>query len=854
METDSRDDHDILIHLIRQLRKRIKELECSYVISDIAARPNGSIYQIIQDITDRIPHVFQQPEHTCARVTIGPKITQTDNCNSCQWKLDTSITANGKVAGVLEVGYTGEPPHNGSPFLDEEKKLLQLIAAHIGLIVHSNTLKDTLALSDNLYRNLVDNYPVGIFRSNLKGELLYANAACLHMFGYDSLQAAIEAGSTLRVYKNPADRTAMLEMLERTGRVADYEVECLTRTGESVFVLASATLESDVITAILMDITDRKLAENALERSEKRFRTLADNALVGIFQTNLKGGVLYINDVAARMCGYESLEEAMAAGPLEVYRNPEDRKTLIGILKQTGKVADFELELKTKAGESIIVLLSASLESDVITGMMRDITANKRTEEALRFEREQLLSLFDSMDLLIYVSDPSTNEILYMNKTMENLFGRQAVGGICYREFQGLESPCPFCTNEMMLKQHPVPYHWEYYNPRIDRHFSIIDRFIKWPDGRNVRFEVATDITKGKREEQYLEEAFNQIKSLKEQLEAENVYLRDEIELKEGYGGVIGTSDSLRYVMYRIQQVAPTGTTVLLTGETGTGKGIFARLIHRASDRRDRPFVNVNCAGLPANLIESELFGREKGAFTGSTARQIGRFELANGGTIFLDEIGELPLELQAKLLKVIEDREFERLGSPHTMKVDVRVVASTNRNLEEEVKKGKFRQDLYYRLSVFPVTIPPLRHRKEDIPLLVRAYVKRFQKAYHKDIKKISKNTMEFLENYAWPGNVRELINVVERAVIVSDGPELRLAEKTDTVPVKSVREERTPSAGSRETKALAEAEREHILRTLQETGWRIEGKGGTAQLLQIHPNTLRARMKKLGIKRPGR
>jgi formate hydrogenlyase transcriptional activator len=306
--------------------------------------------------------------------------------------------------------------------------------------------------------------------------------------------------------------------------------------------------------------------------------------------------------------------------------------------------------------------------------------------------------------------------------------------------------------------------------------------------------------------------------------------------------------------MYRIHKVAPTGTTVLLTGETGTGKGIFARLIHRLSDRRDKPFVNVNCAGLPTNLIESELFGREKGAFTGSTARQIGRFELANGGTIFLDEIGELHLELQAKLLKVIEDREFERLGSPHPVKVDVRVIASTNRNLEEEIKRGKFRQDLYYRLSVFPVTIPPLRHRKEDIQLLVRAYVKRFRKAYQKDIKSISKKTMEFLENYAWPGNVRELINVIERAVIVSDGPELRLAEKTDAVPVESVREERPTLAALRETKSLAEAEREHILRTLQETGWRIEGQRGAAQLLHIHPNTLRARMKKLGVKRPGR
>jgi len=224
------------------------------------------------------------------------------------------------------------------------------------------------------------------------------------------------------------------------------------------------------------------------------------------------------------------------------------------------------------------------------------------------------------------------------------------------------------------------------------------------------------DITERKSGEEALKKAFEEIKELKEQLEAENIYLREEVQLKDGPGNIVGASNPLKYVLHRIQQVARSKTTVLLTGETGTGKGLFARSLHEASDRRDKPFVNVNCAGLPPNLIESELFGREKGAFTGSTARQIGRFELANSGTIFLDEIGEFPLELQAKLLKVIEDGEFERLGSPRAVKVDVRIIASTNRNLEEEIKKGRFRKDLFYRLNVFPVTIPPLRERREDI------------------------------------------------------------------------------------------------------------------------------------------
>ena len=323
------------------------------------------------------------------------------------------------------------------------------------------------------------------------------------------------------------------------------------------------------------------------------------------------------------------------------------------------------------------------------------------------------------------------------------------------------------------------------------------------------------------------------------------------MESKPGLTDIVGVSNPIKYVMYRIKQVAPSRTTVLLTGETGTGKGLFARAIHKASNRKDKPFVHVNCAGLPPNLIESELFGREKGAFTGSTARQIGRFELANGGTIFLDEIGELPLELQAKLLKVIEDGEFERLGSPHPVKVDVRIIASTNRDLEEEIQKGQFRKDLFYRLSVFPVTIPPLRQRREDIPLLVKFYADRFGKSHGKPIKRIPANTVKALEEYAWPGNVRELMNVIERAVIVSEGPVLGLAEKIDLNPA-GYKEETDKVKTKTGTRGLSEVERDHILRTLQETGWRIEGPKGAAQVLGLNPSTLRARMRKLAIKRP--
>jgi formate hydrogenlyase transcriptional activator len=294
----------------------------------------------------------------------------------------------------------------------------------------------------------------------------------------------------------------------------------------------------------------------------------------------------------------------------------------------------------------------------------------------------------------------------------------------------------------------------------------------------------------------------------------------------------------------RIRQVAPMNATVLVLGETGTGKGVVARAIHSHSSRKDHPMITVNCTALPANLIESELFGRERGAYTGATARQMGRFELANGGTIFLDEIGEMPLELQSKLLRVIQDGEFELLGSPRTVKVDVRIIAATNRNLEEEIRSGRFREDLFYRLNVFPLTIPPLRERKEDIPLLVNHFVAKFNKKNSKNIETVTRDTLYTLQEYQWPGNVRELESIIERAVIISSGTELQVLERFDTF-----RKAEEPEG--KEIKAISELERDHILQVLQQTGWRINGTKGAAVILGLNPNTLRSRMRKLNIVR---
>jgi formate hydrogenlyase transcriptional activator len=306
---------------------------------------------------------------------------------------------------------------------------------------------------------------------------------------------------------------------------------------------------------------------------------------------------------------------------------------------------------------------------------------------------------------------------------------------------------------------------------------------------------------------------------------------------------IVGESDALRYLMFRIDQVASTDATVLLCGETGTGKELLARAIHRRSARRDRAFVVVNCAAMPATLIESELFGRERGAFTGAHTSQVGRFELASKGTIFLDEIGELPLEVQPKLLRVLQEGQVERLGNPRPVDVDVRVIAATNRDLSEEVREGRFRRDLFYRLNVFPITLPTLRQRRDDIPLLVRHLVDRLGHNLRRRIDTIPDEVMETLSQHDWPGNIRELENVLQRALIVSRGGTLTLGDACQPM---------FEMAAGGATATLTDVERRHIVRVLGDVRWRIEGSGGAAQVLGLKPSTLRSRMLKLGIARP--
>lgn len=340
----------------------------------------------------------------------------------------------------------------------------------------------------------------------------------------------------------------------------------------------------------------------------------------------------------------------------------------------------------------------------------------------------------------------------------------------------------------------------------------------------------------------------------KNRLSAQNVYLQEELKAVHNFEEIIGRSPALLGAIEKVNRVAATDASVLITGETGTGKELFARAIHSASSRSGKPLIKLNCAALPASLVESELFGHEKGAFSGAIQRRIGRFELAQGGTIFLDEIGEVPLDVQVKLLRVLQEREFERVGGSEPIKINVRVIAATNRDLKQAIRDGKFREDLFYRLNVFPLVLPPLRERSGDVELLTQFLVAKFRTRIGRPIESIHPDTMAALAAYHWPGNVRELENILERAIILSNGPVLEIDPELLSiaplnVPANSAMELPQPISSNGES--LEAVERNHILAVLHRTNWVIDGPSGAGRVLNLHPNTLRSRMKKLGIQR---
>lgn len=584
---------------------------------------------------------------------------------------------------------------------------------------------------------------------------------------------------------------------------------------------------------------------------EQSLRELVENAAIGVYRTNEAGQFLLANSRLAQILGFPSQAAFLKSVPniSSLYLDPDERKTNLERITSGGLMFESEVRFKRHDGQQIWVNITCRAiktvsEGMIFEGFIVDITKRKQAEAGLLDSEQRFRMLVEQAGDAFFIHD-FDGTIIEANA--------QACLTLGYTREELLKMPIPMVDIEAHKKKHRKVF-WE----QLDHgQYVTFEGIHVRKDGSTFPVEIRLgrldigkkrmllslnrDITERKETEAKLKKAFDEIKTLKERLEKENIYLRKKIELTHKHKEILGESTALRKALNQAEKVAAQNTCVLILGETGTGKELMAHAIHEMSKRKTHSMVKVNCAALPATLIESELFGREKGAFTGALTRRIGRFEAAHKSTIFLDEIGDLPMELQAKLLRVLQEGQFERLGSTKTITVDVRVIAATNRNLEKMVREGTFRKDLFYRLNVFPITVPPLRERREDIALLVWAFVSGFSKNMGKLVTKIDQKDMRRLTEYAWPGNVREIKNVIERAMIMSTGTKLTLdafESKEANLPLDS---------------SLADVEKNHIQRVLLSNGWRVSGKRGAANILGLKPTTLEARMKKLGIKRPG-
>jgi formate hydrogenlyase transcriptional activator len=599
-----------------------------------------------------------------------------------------------------------------------------------------------------------------------------------------------------------------------------------------------------LVAQVFVNALARKRQEQALHDSEERLRLAAASADAGMWMLDTASSRFWTTDKANELFGLGTTEEfdferflslvhqedrkAVRSTVEKAIQSDEEMTVEYRIIRPDGEMRWISSRGRRRSGES--------LEPVRLMGVSVDITERKRTDESQRRHSAIVQGSDDaiiSMDLKGIIAD--------WNSAAEQIYGysqEEAVGQkiefIIPPELRNEEA-----TILTRLGAGESIRHMETVRVRKDGsrvNVSLTVSPIRDSFGRIVgASKIARDISERKRAQENLQKSYAEIRELKEKLQAESDYLQEEVRVIGRYEEIIGHSEALRQVLTKVEQVAFTDSVVLITGESGTGKELVARAIHDRSKRKDRVMVKVDCAALPPTLIESELFGREKGAYTGALTRQIGRVETADGSTLFLDEVGELGVELQAKLLRVVEDGDFERLGSAKTSHVNVRLIAATHRNLAERVKNQTFREDLFYRLNVFPIHVPPLRERLEDIPLLVAAFLREFEKKMGKKTCRVSSRMMDELRRYPWPGNIRELRNIIERAVIVTTGEKLNL-QLPRAMNVVSI-------------STLQDAEYQHIVSVLEKTGWRIKGPEGAAAILGMNPSTLYTTMRRLHI-----
>ena len=706
-----------------------------------------------------------------------------------------------------------------------------------------------------LFEKLFEASPDAIVVTNEKGQITSINSQVEQLFGYarqDLIGQSVEIlvperfreahpghRGTYNAHASVRPMGAGLELFGRRKDGSEFPVDIMLSPME--------TAEGRVVISVIRDISDRKRAQEALRRSEAQFRALFEFSPDAIIASDQEGRIAEVNPRVESSFGYERgelLGQSIDILVPERFRptHPDRRKEYGAAARVRPMGAGLELYGRRKDGSEfpVDIMLSPmeTAEGRVVISVIRDISDRKRTQEALRRSEAQFRALFEFSPDAIIASDRE-GRITEVNARVESMFGYQR-GELAGQSIDILVPERFRHTHPARRKEYasaarvrPMGAGLELYGRRKDGSEFPADIMlgpVETAEGRVV-LSVIRDLTEKREAEEALRRS-----------ELQKRYLEEELNTEARFEEIIGESVGLKRVLKLVETVSATDVTVLILGETGTGKEVIARAIHQLSPRNEHVMVKLNCAAIPAGLLESELFGHERGAFTGAIDRKIGRLELAHEGTLFLDEIGDLPLELQPKILRALQEKEFERLGSNKPIPVNVRLVAATNRDLAKMVSEGQFRSDLYYRLRVFPILLPPLRERREDIPLLVRYFVDRHARKLYKKIESIPEETMRALTRWDWPGNIRELENFIERAVILTKGPVLRPPLGELEMP-----EETKPVQDS----SLETSEREHILRVLRETKGKIGGSDGAAARLGLIRTTLNSKMKKLGIER---